>query len=73
MFSVSISSSAISNKAKAYWASKVGQATLTNRLYSFYGFLAHDQSRAFDIRLYNQNTMCEKGIMSLMRLNPVVQ
>lgn len=70
MFIVSILSPMISNKAKAYWASKVGQATLTNRLYSFYGFLAYDQSRSLDIRLYNQNAMCEKGYHEFNAFKP---
>lgn len=70
MIFVSMISPYISNKAKAYWASKVGQAGLTNRIYSFYGFLAYDSSRAFDIRLYDQNEICKKMILEKNAFRP---
>lgn len=70
MLFVSFVSPIISNKAKAYWASKVGQAGMLNRLYSFFGYLAYDFSKALDIRMYKQNEMCEKGYHKFNAFRP---
>lgn len=70
MVFVSVISPIISNKAKAYWANKVGQANLINRLYSFFGFLAYESPRAYDIRMYNQDKMCEKGFREFNVFKP---
>ncbi len=61
MIGVAVISPIISNKAKSYWAGIAGKAHIANRLFSFYGYLAYDHDRALDIRIYNQNKLCEKS------------
>ena len=44
----------LSNRGDQYWVSYAEEARLGNRLFSFYGFLSQDKSRAADIRIYQQ-------------------
>lgn len=60
----------ISNRAKEYWASVACKAGVANRLFSFYGYLAHDQKRAFDIRIYGQHLLCEKAYQNFNAFRP---
>lgn len=50
----------LSNRGDQYWVSYAEEARLGNRLFSFYGFLSQDKSRAADIRIYQQQeNVCE--------------
>lgn len=60
----------ISNRAKGYWASVAGKAGIANRLFSFYGYLAHDQKRSLDIRIYEQHLLCEKAYQNFNAFRP---
>ncbi|MGZ9585479.1 ABC transporter ATP-binding protein [Paenibacillus marinisediminis] len=48
-----------SNKANSYWAKQADDAKLGNRFFGFFGFMGHDRRRALDIRMYNQQIICE--------------
>lgn len=43
-----------SNRSKVYYAKYAEDATFGNRLFSAFGFLSSDQSKALDFRMYNQ-------------------
>ncbi len=50
-------------KADAFWAKSAGQHNLGNLLFGFYGFLGHKKTDiAADIRMYRQESVCEKYI-----------
>ncbi len=47
-------------KADAIWAKGANDHNLSNRLFGFYGFLGAKAKIAEDIRMYCQETLCEK-------------
>lgn len=44
----------IATKRDRYWMRFAQNARMGNRVFSFYGFMAQDQKRALDIRMYDQ-------------------
>lgn len=48
-----------SNKANSYWTRQADDAKLGNRYFGFFGFMGQDRRRALDIRMYNQQIICE--------------
>ena len=46
------------SKADSYWMRQSEDAKLGNRYFGFFGFFAYDQSRALDIRMYEQEAIC---------------
>lgn len=48
------------NKSLSYWANLAEDARLGNRLFDAFSFVAADQSRAMDIRMYHQHLICRK-------------
>lgn len=59
LFLVTFLAPLFSNQANSYWAKSAESAKLGNRYFGFFGFMARDRSRASDIRIYNQQTICE--------------
>lgn len=50
----------LATKAEAYWSQNSEGAKMGNRFFSFFGFMAvHDHSRALDVRIYNQQHVCD--------------
>ena len=47
-------------KADAVWSKSANNHNLSNRLFGFYGFLGHRNEKAGDVRMYCQETLCEK-------------
>lgn len=47
------------NKASSYWVRCAEDARLGNRIFGAFGFLAADQSRAMDFRMYNQQDIAQ--------------
>ncbi len=60
MFGTLFISPALSNKAVNLQSTLAGDHNLGNRLFSFFGFLGSKRDIAMDIRIYEQNKMCEK-------------
>ena len=52
-----ILSSLCQNKAIRYWTFSSENIKLTNRIFNSFGFIAANQKRALDIRIYNQQEM----------------
>ncbi len=48
------------NKAGSYFATMTNEHNLANRLFGFFGWLGNDTELATDIRMYDQNKICEK-------------
>lgn len=70
LLAVTLLSQFLSNKADSYETRTSADARLANRSFGFYGFMAKDQSRALDIRIYRQDKLCreynmEKQLFSL--------
>lgn len=49
----------LSNKAESYWTHISDEAKLGNRIFTAFGRLSVDQSRAMDYRVYNQQDIAE--------------
>lgn len=58
MLAVTFVSPLCSNKANSYWTRQAEDMKMGNRFFCFFGFMAHDHSRALDIRIYGQETIC---------------
>lgn len=54
MVLVSILAGKFNNKSISYWSQSSEEATLGNRLFSFFGFIGTHKGRNGDIRIYNQ-------------------
>ncbi len=50
----------LSNKAGSYWAKNIDAHNQGNRMFNFFGFLGFRREIACDIRIYNQNNICER-------------
>ncbi len=48
------------NKAGSYFAKMTNEHNLANRLFGFFGWLGNNTELATDIRMYDQNKICEK-------------
>ncbi|WP_058302824.1 ABC transporter ATP-binding protein [Gorillibacterium timonense] len=59
-----------SNKANSYWVKSADDAKMGNRFFSFFSFMAQDRHRALDIRMYNQQMICEHYSMKEKILTP---
>jgi ATP-binding cassette subfamily B protein len=59
LFLVTFISPMCSNKANSYWTRRADDAKMGNRFFGFFGFMAQDRYRALDIRMYNQQIICE--------------
>lgn len=57
MFLVNYLAGSLTAKAFSYWGSVSEEATLGNRLFSFFGFLGGNEKRTADIRMYNQQNI----------------
>ena len=53
-------SSMMRSKSFSYWPQLAEDAKLGNRLFNAFSFLAKDQSRAMDFRIYHQHIICRK-------------
>ncbi len=47
------------NKADNYWVKASEYMKYGNRIFGFFGYEAHDRSRALDMRMYNQQDICQ--------------
>lgn len=63
MLIVTVVSPGLSNKANSYWAKCADKATMSNRMFGFYGFMAFDHNRALDIRIYRQDILCKNSLL----------
>ncbi|MBE5948161.1 MAG: ABC transporter ATP-binding protein [Lachnospiraceae bacterium] len=52
----------LTNKAGSYYAYNSDSHNLANRLFGFFGFLGHKKELAADIRMYEQDLICNKYI-----------
>ena len=57
MVIVSILAGKFHTKAISYWSQASEEATLGNRLFSFFGFLGKDKHRGADMRIYSQHNL----------------
>lgn len=60
MLAVTCIAPALSNKSGSYWALNIDAHNLGNRLLTFFGMLGYDREIATDVRMYRQDTLCEK-------------
>lgn len=60
MLIVTLAAPILSTKAQSYRANCSDVARMGNRKFGFYGFMAFDQRRALDVRMYRQNQLCRK-------------
>ena len=60
MLAATLLSSALSTKADSYRALNSSAHNLTNRLFSYLGFLGNNIHLAADMRIYEQHHICEK-------------
>ena len=60
MLAVTYIAPLLSNKADSYFAVHSDMHTLANRLFSHYGFMGQRKDFAADMRIYRQDTFCEK-------------
>ena len=57
MVLVSVLAGKFNTKSISYWSSAAEDATMGNRLFSFFGFLGKQNGRNADIRMYNQQNL----------------
>ena len=57
MVIVSILAGKFHTKAISYWSQASEEATMGNRLFSFFGFLGKDKHRGADMRIYSQQNL----------------
>lgn len=60
LLTVTLISPALSTKARSYETRSSEAAKMGNRRFSFYGFMAMEQNRALDIRIYRQDKLCRE-------------
>lgn len=54
----------LAGKAGKYWARGADLHTFSNRLFAYYGHLGYDSKKAADMRIYQQEKICEKHNLS---------
>lgn len=59
MFFVNFIAPLCSGKAFGYWTKYAEEGKLGNRIFDIFGSVPAEHSRALDIRIYNQNIICE--------------
>ncbi len=57
---VTLTSPLLSNKAGSYYALNADRHNLSNRLFSFFGYLGYDRETAGDVRIYRQDKICDR-------------
>ena len=57
MILISILAGRLEEKATSYWSCVAEEATLSNRVFSFFGFIGEHKGRGADIRMYNQQNL----------------
>ena len=57
MILISILAGRLEEKSTSYWSCVAEEATLSNRLFSFFGFIGEHKGRGADIRMYNQQNL----------------
>lgn len=60
MLAITYLAPALSNKAGRYWAINADSHTLVNRLLGFFALLGYDRDAATDVRIYEQDKVCDK-------------
>ena len=60
MLAVTFISPALYNKSNGYWAKHSDTMNLSNRLFSFFGCMGSKKDIAADVRIYEQEKICEK-------------
>lgn len=60
MLAITYLAPALSNKAGRYWAINADSHTLANRLLGFFALLGYDRNAATDVRIYEQDKVCDK-------------
>lgn len=60
LLAITCISSIMHSKSFSYWPQLAEEAKLGNRLFNAFSFLAKDQSRAMDFRIYHQHVICRK-------------
>ena len=60
LFAITCISSMMRSKSFSYWPKLAEDAKLGNRHFNAFSFLANDQSRAMDFRIYHQHVICRK-------------
>ncbi len=60
MLAITLIAPIFKTKAGSYWAKNADTSNLGNRLFGYFGFLGHDQKLAADVRIYEQDKLCEK-------------
>lgn len=59
MLAITYAAPALSTKAGSYWAMHSGVHNLANRLFEFFGWLGYKRELAADVRMYQQEKLCE--------------
>ncbi len=57
MILISILAGRLEEKSTSYWSCVAEEATLSNRVFSFFGFIGEHKGRGADIRMYNQQNL----------------
>ena len=57
MILISILAGRLEEKATSYWSCVAEEATKSNRVFSFFGFIGEHKGRGADIRMYNQQNL----------------
>ena len=60
MLGITLLAPIFANQAESYWAKHADLLRLSNRLFSFFGFLGYNRELAADVRTYEQDCICEK-------------
>ncbi len=60
IFAITLIAPMFANKAEAYWAKTADESKLSNRIFAFFGFMAQERERSLDVRMYNQQEICDK-------------
>ena len=82
MIFISILAGKFEEKSTSYWSSAAEKATLSNRVFSFFGFIGEHKGRGADIRMYNQQNLVSaywdgnvafgaKGVFGGLALGPI--
>lgn len=70
LLAVTILAPMFNNKADLYWSKNAEEATLSNRLFSFYGYELSGKTRALDVRIYGQESFVGHYIRKCNPLGP---
>ncbi len=65
MLIVTVVSPLLSTKADSYFPKLSEEMKFSNRFFNFFGFQAYSENRALDMRIYEQNIICENKINNI--------